>query len=299
VNTLTNAEVELYAEVWKLFNSNRDSCSDLCKAVQEAVSSGKPQVARLLRNYAFVAYPRDPALIQLGAILGTDFDQQFYSRLQAGSESSAKIILKLVRDRYPFKSVVDFGAGVGVWLKTAHSLGASNLLGVDGLWAKNSERFSGSNYQFTDLNCPITDLGSHDLAICVEVAEHLEPSRSESFVSDLCRCADAVIFGAALPRQYGDGHINCRRQSFWISLFRSQGFACHDFFRPRIWYNSQVEPWYRQNTFLFTRRKVSALFHEFPEPTLLDVYQPQLLIDPVDHYVKRDHELGVPDPTGT
>lgn len=295
-NTLKKTKAELYAEVNNIFNPRREDCAELRIAILEAVESQKIDVARLLRNYALVAFPRAPALIQLSPTLGTDYDQQFYSRLEAGSESSAKVILKIVQDRFQFRSVVDFGTGTGVWLKAAHAYGASTLLGIDGPWAQHLKRFHAADYRFINLNDSVPELKSYDVAICVEVAEHLEPSRSISLVSDLCQLADAVVFGAALTRQFGDGHINCRNQSFWITLFRDHGFSCHDIFRPKIWYDSRVEPWYRQNTFLFTRGKISDLFRDFAEPVLLDLYQPSLLFHPVDFYVKRDHQMGPPSP---
>lgn len=49
-----------------------------------------------------------------------------------------------------------------------------------------------------------------DLAICIEVIEHLSPARGESLVADLCRCAPHVLFGAAIPGQTGPNHLNTR-----------------------------------------------------------------------------------------
>ena len=64
-----------------------------------------------------------------------------------------------------------------------------------------------------DLRKPVTIGRTFDLAVSVEVAEHLPPQRSEWFVEDLCRLAPVVLFSAAVPGQ-GDpkytGHLNER-----------------------------------------------------------------------------------------
>ena len=61
--------------------------------------------------------------------------------------------------------------------------------------------------------------GRFDLAISLEVAEHLAPQRSESLVRDLCALADVVLFAAAVPFQGGAGHVNERWQSWWAQRF--------------------------------------------------------------------------------
>lgn len=47
-----------------------------------------------------------------------------------------------------------------------------------------------------------------DLAVTVEVAEHLPSSRAQSFVADLVHLASAIAFSAAIPGLGGTKHIN-------------------------------------------------------------------------------------------
>jgi hypothetical protein len=49
-----------------------------------------------------------------------------------------------------------------------------------------------------------------DLAMSLEVAEHLTPGRAESFIQELCGVSDCVLFGAAIPGQGGTNHIHER-----------------------------------------------------------------------------------------
>ena len=101
---------------------------------------------------------------------------------------------------------------------------------------------------------PLPQLGQFDLAISLEVAEHLPASRANTFIEDLCMRAPAVMFSAAIPLQGGVGHLNERWPSWWAKLFAAHNFAAIDCIRPLIWSDNDVATWYRQNTVLFMRR---------------------------------------------
>jgi hypothetical protein len=70
--------------------------------------------------------------------------------------------------------------------------------------------------------------GRYDLVCCVEVAEHIEPSRSDDLVDALAPLAAKwIYFTAALPGQGGHGHINCRPHEEWLAMFAERGWV-HD-----------------------------------------------------------------------
>lgn len=70
------------------------------------------------------------------------------------------------------------------------------------------------------------DFGVYDLVIATEVAEHNPRQASSIFVSNVARSARRhIVFTAAGPGQWGDGHINCQPRKFWIHLFAEQGRA--------------------------------------------------------------------------
>jgi hypothetical protein len=98
-----------------------------------------------------------------------------------------------------------------------------------------------------DLEQPLPDLGRHSLAVCLEVAEHLSPGRAQSFIADLCRLSDVVLFSAAIPGQGGTGHVNEQPPQYWAGLFEQQGYAVSGYLRWLIWDDDRVENWYRQN----------------------------------------------------
>jgi SAM-dependent methyltransferase len=160
-------------------------------------------------------------------------------------------VLDECRRYLPFDTVCDVGCGAGTWLKAALEAGATDVLGVDGEYARPSLLIPVDKFQGRDLRERIVLPRAFDLVISLEVAEHLPRERSASFVEDLTRLAPAVLFSAAIPYQGGTAHINERWQSFWAAEFVRYGFVLHDVIRPAIWDNADVELWYRQNTMLF------------------------------------------------
>jgi hypothetical protein len=132
----------------------------------------------------------------------------------------------------------------------------SSICGVDGAWTDQSQLLiPRKNFKVQDLSKPF-DLGQRfDVAISLEVAEHVAPEHSMQFVENLTQHSDIVLFGAAIPFQGGFRHINERWQSYWASLFASQGYQCFDPFRSQIWQREEVSVWYRQNMLLYLRRE--------------------------------------------
>ena len=128
---------------------------------------------------------------------------------------SAKQILNLLFQYYRPMNIIDIGCGSGSWLKAAGDMGVESLTGVDGPWLKNEMLLSEDIKLIThDLEIPFPPLGNYDLAISLEVAEHLSERRAESFIEDLCKVSKVVLFSAAIPFQGGDNHINEQWQSY-------------------------------------------------------------------------------------
>jgi hypothetical protein len=63
-----------------------------------------------------------------------------------------------------------------------------------------------------------------DLAVSLEVAEHLPEKRADRFVDLLRSLAPVVVCSAAKPQQGGLDHVNCQPQSYWIEKFERRGY---------------------------------------------------------------------------
>lgn len=181
---------------------------------------------------------------------------------------SATIIAQMLRSYIKPDSVIDLGCGMGFFLAAMAEHGAE-VQGVDGPWVQGlNNEIPNKFYEIHDLNQPYKNKKRYDLAVSLEVAEHLEPSRSDDFVQELTALSDHVLFSAAIPNQKGRGHINTQWQEFWAARFEIQGFRCYDPFRRRLIGIEKVSPWFTQNLLLYikdgTQVSKTLAEHEIP-----------------------------------
>ena len=136
----------------------------------------------------------------------------------------------IIGDFYNPESVVDFGCSIGTYLES---------------FLKNGCRVRGFEYAFEeclpqiqkvegleefitfgDVTTPIVLSEKFDLAMSIEVAEHIPESKSDALVDNLCNAAlKNIFFTAARPGQGGTGHINLQEKSFWINKFIERGWS--------------------------------------------------------------------------
>jgi SAM-dependent methyltransferase len=190
--------------------------------------------------------------------------------------NAAREVLPLVMEMCKPASILDVGCGTGTWLKVAQELGIEDIQGVDGNYVdRNMLKISVSHFQPHDLNTPFSLNRKFDLAICLEVAEHLLPEAAKDLVSSLTKHSDLILFSAALPGQGGQHHINEQWPSYWQKLFDEKGYEMQDVIRMKIWNNQKIERWYRQNIFLVVNKNHSMAKGENREA--LSLIHPELL----------------------
>ncbi|MCI0557007.1 MAG: class I SAM-dependent methyltransferase, partial [Nitrososphaera sp.] len=149
-------------------------------------------------------------------------------------------------------SVVDVGGGIGAWCKAFKESGATRVLCIDTPEIEPSELLINANeFHSCDLTTTFPAPIRCDLAICLEVAEHIPCSQSQRLVRFLTHSSDIVVFSASIPGQPGLGHINEQPSVFWKRQFREFGFNQWDVIRPRIVFESDIPYWYRQNMFIY------------------------------------------------
>jgi SAM-dependent methyltransferase len=121
-------------------------------------------------------------------------------------------------------SAVDVGCGTGRIIARLASEGVA-IRGVEG--SKHAIELSPVRERIVrhNLEHGVPDLGRFDLALCIEVAEHLPQRAAEPLVAGLTRLSDRVIFTAAPPGQGGTHHVNEQPRSYWIALFDQHGFS--------------------------------------------------------------------------
>lgn len=201
------------------------------------------------------------------------YNQAFFDLIRSGCQASAAAVVPLVIKLVDPETVIDVGCGEGWWGQAFEDNGCT-VIGIDGPETKSIlDRFVPA-----DLNRSLrsVDLGRYDLAVSLEVAEHLTEARAAGFVKDLCSLAPTVLFSAAVPGQGGVGHRNEQWPAYWAAMFEQHGYTVSGALRWLIWGNDQVENWYRQNLLV-------ATLHPNMHPELFDtpMAEPFPVIHPV------------------
>ncbi len=187
------------------------------------------------------------------------YDQQFYAELEETALPSARRIVPMLLEWVPVRSAVDLGCGDGSWLSVLREHGVERVLGLDGPWVEPSQlKIPLDSFRRAQIDRPLAPNERFDLALSLEVAEHLPPERADSFVADLCALAPVVLFSAAVPDQGGTHHVNEQWPSYWAALFEKQGYRPIDAIRAAVWDDPEVHWWYRQNCVLFASGEAVA-----------------------------------------
>ncbi|MEM8613038.1 MAG: methyltransferase domain-containing protein [Cyanobacteria bacterium P01_H01_bin.105] len=182
------------------------------------------------------------------------YETDFFEALRQGARQSAEVIVPLVVDWLRPSRVVDLGCGDGTWLAVFQACGVQDIVGIDGRYVDPDILQIATDYFVPrDLSQPVSLERVFDLAISLEVAEHLPAASASGFIASLVKLSNVVLFSAAIPHQGGKHHINEQWPSYWATLFQAHGYVAVDALREKIWEHPAVEPWYAQNCLLFVR----------------------------------------------
>jgi SAM-dependent methyltransferase len=207
------------------------------------------------------------------------------SRLDTSPEEIVTFLLSFLK----MNSVVDVGCGIGHWLVALKSKGTDDVLGIDGFHLdKSLFLLDQSQIRQFDLEQPFSLDRTFDLAICLEVAEHISPANAATLIESLTRLSDTILFSAAIPGQGGQNHINEQWPSYWQEKFAQFGFQLYDVIRPQIWWNTKIKSYYRQNIFIASRYPIIL-----DKPLkVIDAVHPDLLLDKASKYITGAYGLN-------
>jgi SAM-dependent methyltransferase len=226
------------------------------------------------------------------------YDRQFYEARSDGSLRSARVIIPILLQYFSVESVVDIGCGIGAWLKVFEENRVPHILGVDGphidraMLATQSKEFLA-----VDLRTELRLVNRYDLAMSLEVAEHLPEELSTNFVTKLTEAAPIVLFSAAVPGQPGVAHINMQWQDYWRTIFGDRGYVALDIIRPAVWGRADVDYWYQQNTIVYCHNSIAATRSDLPwasEKTSLNMVHPALYEQKTKEYEEAIRRLSKP-----
>lgn len=185
------------------------------------------------------------------------YTRPFYQNRHEQTQYAAQRMLERVAEVLPpIHSAVDVGCGVGTWLAVLQARGIQSVHGYDGDWVDTTLlEIPAGCFDSRDLTQLLPPAGSrYDLAISLEVAEHLPESAARTFVHSLINQADFILFSAAIPHQGGRHHVNEQWLEYWAALFHEFGYSSVDALRPALWHEDGIQTWYRQNAVLFVKQ---------------------------------------------
>ena len=196
----------------------------------------------------------------------TKYSPNFYSDLEKTSLRSAEVLIPILVDRFLPSSVIDFGCGSGAFVKQFLLSKVHEVIGVEGEWISEVSHLSQEKWlKIHDLKTPIHFGRKFDLAVCLEVAEHLPAANSRTLIETLINASDRVVFSAAIPGQGGTDHINLQYPDYWAELFQEHGYFLEWDPRPSIWNNNKVAPWYKQNLLVFCKHSMENVEFIYPQ----------------------------------
>ncbi|MEX1133500.1 MAG: class I SAM-dependent methyltransferase [Acidimicrobiia bacterium] len=193
----------------------------------------------------------------------SSYSEAWFRAKRSGVEDSSRVLVPRIMDLIAPESVVDVGCGTGGWLATFSDHGVARICGVDGDWVPRDQLVIPPDcFIAADLRDPIELDQKFDLALSLEVGEHLPHQSSERFVLYLTQLAPVVVFSAAIPGQPGHDHINTQWPEYWIERFDALAYVPVDAIRPWAWAKDSVKYFYRQNMLVFVD---TARITEYPK----------------------------------
>jgi hypothetical protein len=125
---------------------------------------------------------------------------------------------------------------------------------VDGEYVDHSQLLiDRETFHGHDLAQPLRLDQTFDLAVSVEVAEHIVGEKAQVFIDSLVGLAPLVLFSAAIPHQGGDNHVNEQWPEYWVERFAFRNYVAYDCIRPLVWDDPTVAYYYAQNMFVFVK----------------------------------------------
>ena len=184
-----------------------------------------------------------------------NYSSAFYSELDQSSKSSAQVLVPILIDKYHPNSVVDFGCGSGAFIREFLLNKVNDVIGIEGDWILDLEFVRNEKWlQVSDLNYELELNRRVDLALCLEVAEHLDERNAHKLIRSLTLASDRIVFSAAIPGQPGTDHINLQYPEYWTDIFHMNGYSLEWDPRPSIWGKKEIAPWYKQNMLVYSKQ---------------------------------------------
>jgi uncharacterized HAD superfamily protein/hypoxanthine phosphoribosyltransferase len=118
-------------------------------------------------------------------------------------------------------NIVDLGCGRGWYVNALHRAGVE-VIGYDG---NPKVKEQGELFFQCDLVEPQSWPQQFDIALCLEVGEHIPLKFADQLLDNVCNAARRqVVLSWAVPGQPGHGHVNCQENTWVEERMEQRGF---------------------------------------------------------------------------
>lgn len=152
------------------------------------------------------------------------YDERFFLDVADVHVPMYRALADAIVNEFAPADAVDVGCGIGWILERLQEHGV-RITGIEGSRHAIARSPLASAIVRANLERGVPDLGRFDVAICIEVAEHLPARAAASLVDGLCRLGRHVVFTAAPPGQGGIHHVNEQPPEYWFELFERSGYT--------------------------------------------------------------------------
>ncbi|QQR89049.1 MAG: class I SAM-dependent methyltransferase [Myxococcales bacterium] len=157
------------------------------------------------------------------------YDDAFFSQYGKSNpeyRQACLVIAKTLLDLLKPRKVVDFGCGAGLHLEPFME-SKVEVLGIDVAPACISHQPGNLPFLLADLRLPFSltsPFTEFDLALCVDVLEHIEEEHAQVALNTITRGAKTCILSCAPPGQGGHFHVNEQPRRYWVDRMKGMGW---------------------------------------------------------------------------
>lgn len=152
-----------------------------------------------------------------------DYTKKYYAAINLDEAIQAKILAKAIEDLYHPKTMIDLGCGTGLYMKE-FKCDKSGLDISPEAFDQEVLMVDRSLVSFEDLRFEKESVTKRDLALCLEVVEHIGCEYADVLVKNITNYSDLIVMTAAGIGQAGLNHVNCQPQKYWDEKFEALGY---------------------------------------------------------------------------
>lgn len=194
---------------------------------------------------------------KLGEIYGAEFFSE-WGPSNADYIRSAALVAGAVYDLFKPETLADLGCGCGVYSHLFRQKGVK-VLALDGVIPPPKDAFP-VEIITRDLTVPFRNTWENfDLALCLEVAEHIPEEFTGAFLKNISAFSDRLLISAAPPGQGGHHHVNEQPRRYWARKLAELGYAYNRRASGKILKALEAEPpplmWMANHIAVYERAK--------------------------------------------